>query len=74
MHYDEQQNFFVQLVGQKRCILFPPENYERLYPHPVYHPHDRQSQVKLVIWFVLPLLSYILLYYNLVSQSMQYVM
>nr|AKC54668.1 hypoxia-inducible factor 1-alpha inhibitor [Macrobrachium nipponense] len=45
VHYDEQQNFFCQLIGKKRCILFAPEHYERLYPHPVYHPHDRQSQV-----------------------------
>ncbi|MCL4137518.1 UNVERIFIED_CONTAM: hypothetical protein GTU68_011038, partial [Idotea baltica] len=46
-HYDEQQNFFSQLIGVKRCILFPPEHYENLYPHTVYHPHDRQSQVDL---------------------------
>ncbi|CAM1314576.1 HIF1AN (predicted) [Pycnogonum litorale] len=45
VHYDEQQNFFGQLYGEKRCILFPPEQFECLYPHPVFHPHDRQSQV-----------------------------
>lgn len=45
VHYDEQQNFFAQISGKKRCTLFPPENFERLYPYPVYHPHDRQSQV-----------------------------
>lgn len=44
-HYDEQHNFFAQLQGHKKCYLFPPECYENLYPHPVYHPHDRQSQV-----------------------------
>ncbi|KAG3290087.1 HIF1AN-containing [Ictidomys tridecemlineatus] len=37
-HYDEQQNFF-------RCILFPPDQFECLYPYPVHHPCDRQSQV-----------------------------
>uniref|UniRef100_A0A2P2I6F5 Hypoxia-inducible factor 1-alpha inhibitor n=2 Tax=Hirondellea gigas TaxID=1518452 RepID=A0A2P2I6F5_9CRUS len=44
VHYDEQQNLFCQLVGHKRCILFSPDHHDRLYPHPVYHPHDRQSQ------------------------------
>ncbi|XP_064457998.1 hypoxia-inducible factor 1-alpha inhibitor-like [Ornithodoros turicata] len=44
-HYDEQQNLFGQLVGQKRFLLFAPEQFECLYPHPVWHPHDRQSQV-----------------------------
>lgn len=55
-HYDEQQNLFAQLQGHKRCILFPPEQFECLYPHPVHHPHDRQSMVKiasrkLLDWF-----------------------
>lgn len=44
-HYDEQQNFFAQVYGWKRIILFSPEHYEMLYPHTVFHPHDRQSQV-----------------------------
>ncbi|CAG0914784.1 unnamed protein product [Notodromas monacha] len=45
VHYDEQENFFAQVEGFKRCILFPPETFECLYPYPVFHPHDRQSQV-----------------------------
>ncbi|ESO87419.1 hypothetical protein LOTGIDRAFT_220114 [Lottia gigantea] len=44
-HYDEQQNFFAQIGGFKRFLLFDPSMFECLYPYPVYHPHDRQSQV-----------------------------
>ncbi|GAB1609276.1 hypoxia-inducible factor 1-alpha inhibitor-like [Argonauta hians] len=47
VHYDEQQNFFAQLRGVKRCLLFSPDQFKSLYPFPVYHPHDRQSQVNL---------------------------
>lgn len=45
VHYDEQENFFTQLSGYKRCILFSPDQFECLYPHPVAHPCDRQSQI-----------------------------
>ena len=44
-HDDEQQNFFAQIKGYKRCILFPLDQFECLYPYPVHHPCDRQSQV-----------------------------
>ncbi|XP_028402003.1 hypoxia-inducible factor 1-alpha inhibitor-like isoform X2 [Dendronephthya gigantea] len=44
-HYDIMENLFLQIHGKKRCILFSPENYKFLYPYPVYHPHDRQTQV-----------------------------
>lgn len=44
-HYDEQENFFAQVLGYKRVILFPPNLFECLYPYPVFHPHDRQCQV-----------------------------
>lgn len=46
-HYDEQQNLLAQLVGTKRCLLFAPADFGKLYPFPVHHPHDRQSQVDL---------------------------
>jgi hypoxia-inducible factor 1-alpha inhibitor (HIF hydroxylase) len=45
VHYDEQENLFCQVEGYKRVILFPPSQFECLYPYPVHHPHDRQSQV-----------------------------
>ncbi|XP_072050886.1 hypoxia-inducible factor 1-alpha inhibitor-like [Amphiura filiformis] len=44
-HYDEQENFFAQVGGQKRILLFSPDQFGKMYPYPVDHPHDRQSQV-----------------------------
>lgn len=64
-HYDEQENLFAQVYGHKRCILFPPNQFECLYPHPVYHPHDRQSMVGALNKFVLfPTVTVILSFYS----------
>ena len=41
-----QQYFVVfKVKGKKRFVLFSPEQFSKLYPYPVGHPHDRQSQV-----------------------------
>jgi hypothetical protein len=54
VHYDEQENFFAQVFGYKRFILFPPEEFPNMYPHPTYHPCDRQSQVSLTQCCIYP--------------------
>jgi len=44
-HYDEQENLFAQVEGHKRIILMAPSEFSGMYPFPVHHPCDRQSQV-----------------------------
>ena len=44
-HYDTQHNIFIQVMGEKRFILFPPET--ELYSYPNIHRSYRQSQVRL---------------------------
>jgi len=46
-HYDISHNFYAQLYGKKRFILFPPEEYKNLYLYPFLHPGAQQSQVSL---------------------------
>jgi len=46
-HYDMYYNFFVQLRGKKKFILFPPSDFRRLYLHPLHHPGYRQCQINL---------------------------
>eukprot|EP00041_Stephanoeca_diplocostata_P028362 m.802410 g.802410 ORF g.802410 m.802410 type:complete len:208 (-) comp23361_c1_seq70:1290-1913(-) len=36
-HYDISHNFFVQIAGQKRVLLFPPQAWQSLYLWPVLH-------------------------------------
>jgi len=44
-HFDEQHNFLNQVRGKKTIVLFPPDDYTRMYPFPVTHPCDRCSMV-----------------------------
>ena len=44
-HYDEQENIFGQIHGRKYVRLFAPGNFDALYPFPLDHPCDRQSQL-----------------------------
>lgn len=45
IHYDQDHNFFVQVSGTKRFILFPPWEHDNMYPYPWIHPYGHKSQV-----------------------------
>jgi len=45
VHYDLPHNFYVQLYGRKRFLLFPPDQWKYLYLFPRIHPSTRMSQV-----------------------------
>lgn len=47
-HFDLFHNFYVQLHGRKRFLLWPPETAGYIYLHPVLHPCGRASQVDLL--------------------------
>jgi hypothetical protein len=42
-HYDQSQNFFVQIFGRKRFLLSSPGNYSGFYFYPLSHPSGRHS-------------------------------
>ena len=44
-HYDVSHNFFIQLRGKKRVLLYPPEAWQQLYLYPVLHPGALATQV-----------------------------
>jgi hypothetical protein len=44
-HFDNDHNFFVQLVGRKRFVLWPPNQTDRLCPYPRLHPLWHKSRM-----------------------------
>jgi len=44
-HYDGYHNFYAQLYGTKKFMLFAPSNWPGLYPYPFLHPSHAQAQV-----------------------------
>ena len=44
-HFDQDFNFFVQLVGKKRFTLWTPSQHELLYVYPRIHPLWHKSRV-----------------------------
>jgi hypothetical protein len=44
-HYDSVHNFFIQVYGKKKFLLFPPNAIEDLYVFPKGHPSARQSRI-----------------------------
>ena len=44
-HYDNLHNVFCQVSGRKRLKLYAPEHFNALYPFPMGHASDRQTQV-----------------------------
>lgn len=45
LHYDMEDNFLLQVAGNKSVILLAPEAFSCLRPHSSLHPHWRQSQL-----------------------------
>ncbi|EGD72890.1 hypothetical protein PTSG_04619 [Salpingoeca rosetta] len=46
-HFDLFHNFYVQIYGRKRVLLFPPAQWQQLYIFPLLHPAGRSVQVDL---------------------------
>lgn len=45
LHYDPVHNYYVQAYGQKRILLYDPEDLEGLYPFPMASPSPHISHV-----------------------------
>lgn len=46
IHYDAYQNILVVLSGKKVVTLYPPSEYAKLHPYPIYSESSNHSQVK----------------------------
>ena len=44
-HFDQDFNFFVQLVGEKRFTLWSPSQHELMYVYPRVHPMWHKSRI-----------------------------
>lgn len=47
IHFDLDENFHLQILGNKRFLLVPPSQHEKLYLYPRIHPSYRRSQADL---------------------------
>ncbi len=47
MHNDAMHNFYVQIYGEKKFTLYPPEAWGHLYLYPKYHLQHRNVQVNI---------------------------
>mmetsp|Transcript_50957 Transcript_50957/g.84460 ORF Transcript_50957/g.84460 Transcript_50957/m.84460 type:complete len:279 (+) Transcript_50957:1073-1909(+) len=47
LHFDQQDNLFLQIAGRKKFRIYDPEEAGNLYAWPVHHPLDRRAQVDL---------------------------
>ena len=47
LHYDQVDNFYLQVAGKKTFRLFDPSQTAELSPYPFHHELDRRSEVDL---------------------------
>mmetsp|Transcript_44385 Transcript_44385/g.132491 ORF Transcript_44385/g.132491 Transcript_44385/m.132491 type:complete len:456 (+) Transcript_44385:484-1851(+) len=47
VHYDQYDNIYIQVEGEKHFLIFDPRAAEGLYPFPASHPYDEYAMVDL---------------------------
>ena len=45
LHYDQPNNFLIQIYGEKRVLLFSPKQSKKLYMHPFHYRIVHTSQI-----------------------------